>query len=327
MSRIGRGSKNRSSAGVAGERDDERAGRARVLRHEDGDAEGAAHDGGRQHGLWRAEGDERAAGEDGDAVGVLRGEVEVVEDGQHADASGGLGLRHAQHGVLVREVERARGLVEQEVARGRGPIARGLWRVELREGAREVDALLLAARERGVAPRSERQHAGPMHGALGSAEVGGLRRAVRRAAEEHDVERGEPERQRGLLREHGAPPREGLWRRLRQRLPVEQGVAAGGGRLAREHAERRRLARAVGADDGDDLARGDAQREVVEQRGGADADRDVVEGEHLSRGVRGRGATGRTGRRRGRSRSRWGFRRARGACVPRDRRRRAAPRR
>ena len=41
------------------------------------------------------------AGEDGDPVGVLGGQVEVVEDGQDAGAVGGLRARDPEHGVLV----------------------------------------------------------------------------------------------------------------------------------------------------------------------------------------------------------------------------------
>ena len=52
------------------------------------------------------------------AIGVGRGEIEVVQDGQYSDATrtrkraGGF-----EQVMLVREVERRRGLVEQQKAR------------------------------------------------------------------------------------------------------------------------------------------------------------------------------------------------------------------
>ena len=81
-------------------------------------------------------GAEAAVGDHGDAVGVARGEVEVVEDREHAEALLGGELAHeVEHLEPVVQVEVADRLVEQQHAR------------LLRERLREREALEVAAGE------------------------------------------------------------------------------------------------------------------------------------------------------------------------------------
>lgn len=89
---------------------------------------------------WGA-GEHLTAVEQQHPVGVLRGEVQVVQDGQHADPFRAQVAGEAQRGVLVGEVEAGGGLVEQQ-----DPVAGRA--VQLRQRPGEVHALLLAAAER-----------------------------------------------------------------------------------------------------------------------------------------------------------------------------------
>ena len=197
-----------------------------------------------------------------------------MQDGEHAHAGLGLAARHAQHGVLVRQVEGGRGLVEKQVAVG------GRVGVELGERARKVDALLLAARERRVAAPGEVRHAGGRHGAPGGGEVRGAARPPGRPPEQHHVEHVEAEGQRRGLGQHGAPLGERPRRRRGERRAVETDRARRRGELAGEQPQRGRLAGAVRTHDRHHLARRDAEREPVDERRRTDADRGGVEREH-----------------------------------------------
>jgi len=116
-----------------------------MRRYGDLDAKGLLDARGGQRFGRRPFGEDAPAGEQGDAVRVLRGEVEVVQDYEDADAFSGELEGDAQDAVLVGMIEARGGLVEQEVSLGSRAAC-----VELAERPREVDALLLAARERGV---------------------------------------------------------------------------------------------------------------------------------------------------------------------------------
>ena len=85
---------------------------------EDGEAVDGADGVGREDVGGRAGGVQGAGLEEEHVVGVLRGEVQVVQDGEDAHAVVvGEAAREAEDAVLVREVEAGGGLVEEEVAR------------------------------------------------------------------------------------------------------------------------------------------------------------------------------------------------------------------
>ena len=62
--------------------------------------------GGRAQDLGRAAlADQRALAEEDQLIGILRGQVEVVKDGQHANAFAREPLRPREHHVLIAQVE------------------------------------------------------------------------------------------------------------------------------------------------------------------------------------------------------------------------------
>jgi len=94
-----------------------------------------------QGGLGWGAGQDLITVEQQHPVGVLRGEVQDVQDGQHADPFRAEVAGEAQRGVLVGKVEAGGGFVQQQHAvAGRA--------VQLRQRPGEVHALLLAAAER-----------------------------------------------------------------------------------------------------------------------------------------------------------------------------------
>ena len=154
-------------------------------------------------------------------------------------------------------VEVGRRLVEQE--------QRGV----LREGLRQRDPLLLAARQlRDRAAREAGHVDGRQRGvdagavvrpqALGPAEVG-------RAAEGDDLLGGEVDGQLGLLAHQGelagALPSGPVAHR-----PAAQGQPPGVGNQTGDGAQERRLSRAVGADERDPLALADSERDPGQHR-------------------------------------------------------------
>ncbi len=141
----------------------------------------------------------------------------------------------------------------------------------LRERARERDARLLAAGQRGERARREVRDVGVGHGPRDDGVVLGRagRAAPRVATHGHDVERTERERHARLLQHDRASPRE-----VDERLPpqvdaVEQHASRVGPGVARQHREQGRLARAVGPDERDELAAAHVQVDVVEDDGRA----------------------------------------------------------
>ncbi len=156
-------------------------------------------------------------------------------------------------------VERSERLVEQQHARAQD------------EGARERDALLLAARELArlallvARELHQRERLGDRLGALALRDLLVLE-------PEGDVVGHVEVREERVALEHGVDVA-AVRRRLRDVLAVEQDAPAGRPLEARDHAQRRRLAAAGGPDHGEELARRHVHVDAV--------DRDDVGAERL----------------------------------------------
>jgi hypothetical protein len=128
----------------------------------------------------------------------------------------------------------------------------------LGQRARDDHALLLAARELVYAPVGQAFHLGAAHGLPGNLTVllalARPQRQVGRAAHEHNLADGEGVGQVDHLRHHRHAPRALGGCQPQQVHPVQPGLAAAGRQHAAEHADERRLARAVGANQGHHLA-------------------------------------------------------------------------
>ena len=166
--------------------------------------------------------------------------------------------------------EPERGLVEQEQRRPR------------HERPADREHLLLAARERAAVlaqplaqDREEAQHV-----LVGGVEVGAIARD--RTAEPQVVGHREPrEHAPPLGRERDPAAHDRLGRELVDRLALEPHLPARDRHEADDRVQQARLARAVGAQQGDDLALLDVQRHVLHGHDGAVADDEVVDGEDV----------------------------------------------
>jgi hypothetical protein len=101
--------------------------------------EGSRHERRREHGRGRTVCERRARTQDEHAIGTASNEVEVVDNEDHGMPSVGGAARDPFDEALLSQIECGGGLVQQE---------RCPWvTVDLREYSRELDALLLAARQ------------------------------------------------------------------------------------------------------------------------------------------------------------------------------------
>jgi hypothetical protein len=152
----------------------------------------------------------------------------------------------------------------------------------LRQHAREVDALALAAAERLVVAPGELLHVEELHQLIDRLLVGGARAApeVRVSAHHDDLADGQRERDLDGLREHGAALREfDLARALNVRAPVLD-AARVRAHQPREHLDESRFARPVRADYQMKFAGLEPDRHAREERTAADAEGDVAGFEH-----------------------------------------------
>src|SRR5207237_559799 len=127
--------------------------------------------------------------------------------------------------LLLLVGERAREREDLERVRevlSRGRLVEEESRRALRDGAREDDALALAARERQEGPIPERERAREREALLGSLHVlGALEKEAapeQMPAHERDLEAGHVERDSRLLGHEGGEPRRLVARALRGRL-------------------------------------------------------------------------------------------------------------
>ena len=211
-----------------------------------------------------------------DAVGIGDGMVGVVQDGDHADTLLRQPPRGGQREMLVAKVEIVGRLVEQQVARAR------LLAVELSQHAREMYALPLAAREREVGALRQMRDTGLLHRRGGSAQVGaaGIVAHVRRAADQHQLQRGEGEAEARALRQDRAAAAQVARRPGRQCTAVQLHRAFVRLQRTRQAMQQRRLAGAIGAEDGEELARPHRHADPVEDAARAAHDADVVRAQH-----------------------------------------------
>lgn len=163
-----------------------------------------------QRGVRRVAGQDLAVREHQDLVGVLRGQVQVVQHRQHPHTLGAQLTREPQRRVLVRQVEAGGGFVQQQ------DFLRG-GAVQLRQGAGQVNALLLPAGEGlDVAgfvtlqadPCQARRRDGPV--------FVGFACPVWNAAQQHHVQHLVSEGNGGTLRQGGPLLRQFLGRVLPQ---------------------------------------------------------------------------------------------------------------
>src|SRR5690606_33660701 len=153
----------------------------------------------------------------------------------------------------------------------------------LRQGPREHRALPLAAREGLHPPSGQREHAGRGQRRRDDALVLRARRPqqadVRGAAHRDGLRHGEADGHLRLLRDERHAARELEAPEALEIAPVEEHASRRGRELAREEAQQRALARAVGPDEPDHLPRLDPQRDAVEGRGTVPVGRRVAGGD------------------------------------------------
>ena len=250
------------------------------------DAEHRPQAGAGKHVGRRAVGDQAAVGEREDAVGKAGRQLEVVDGGDHRPPVVRQAAHAAEQVELVADVEVGRGLVEEQ----EGGV--------LRERLGEEHPLLLAARERRHGPVGKAGEVEGVERRVDARAVGIAERVhpaeVRRASQADDLGDGKVDGERGLLADErdlaGA-----VARRPRVHGAAAEAKRSGGGEEPDERAEERRLARAVGADEGDALALPDLERHVAEHRAASERDAHV-HGVEEGRGVgHGRRAAVRSG--------------------------------
>lgn len=106
---------------------------------------------GLQHGFRLSLGHDPAAVQEHDAIRPQRCQVEVVQHRAHVQMSpAGQGFQQAQQMLLVIEIQRGRRFIKKQ------PAARRTVAPELSQRAGELNALLLAAGERGKLPARQR---------------------------------------------------------------------------------------------------------------------------------------------------------------------------
>src|SRR5690606_23586097 len=110
------------------------------------DLETGAKTGTRHHLVDGPGGEHAALAQQDHVIRIGDGEIEIVNGGENADPVTGETARDVEHHALMAQIERGSGFVEQQVARQGSGAARTA--PDLRDGARELDALLLAARKR-----------------------------------------------------------------------------------------------------------------------------------------------------------------------------------
>ncbi len=198
------------------------------------------------------------------AVAHLPGELQVVRGHQQCQPT--LVREPAQQLRdldLVVQVERGRRLVEDQQASRVVPVF-----LELGQRARDDDALLLAAAQRVEVAALEIGRAGGRERAAHRQQVGGgleaERPEVRVPSHQREVEDGVVEDRMNLLRHHGQPPGEHPLGHARDRRVVQPNLAAGGRQGARQDAQQRRLARAVGAEHTRDATACHVERHAVQ---------------------------------------------------------------
>ena len=165
--------------------------------------------------------------------------------------------RIAGHGV---DVQRCEGLVEQQQVGARG------------ERAGERDPLLLAAGELRRPPVGERGHVDGVEQLPGPGRRGAAGHPLGTRPERDVGQRGQVREQQGLLGEQPdpTPVRGHVHAGVGERPAADPDVPGVGPQQAGEHVEQRRLARPVGAEDGQHVTRVDGDRDVEREAGSAD---------------------------------------------------------
>ncbi len=207
------------------------------------DPEDGAKDGGGEH-LRGGAGGGGAAGlvEQEGVVGDAEGQGEVVDDQDDADAVGGEVAQQLHAGQGVAGIHGGGGLVGDEGAFGpRG--APG----ELRDGARQGDALLLAGAELGEGLVGALGDVGPFHGPPDEGVAGGA--PLGDEAEADDLLDRVGEREGGALGDEGDPARAGSAGNAVDGASIEEDPPGAGAQATDEEAGEGGFARAVGADD------------------------------------------------------------------------------
>src|SRR5690606_21160749 len=156
------------------------------------------------------------------------------------------------------------------------------WLPDLREHARELDALLLATRERRVASAAQTRGAGHCQRLHGDAPIAQPWRAghVGGAAKEDDLVDAKRERQDRALRQDRADPGELAAIPALEGATADAKLAGADGEVAGEGAKERGLASAVGADDGDELSGLDAHIDPANDVATAGRDEEIARLDH-----------------------------------------------
>ncbi len=190
------------------------------------------------------------------AMGEFQRVVGVLLDDQHGQAVLPVqGPDRVENLPRDQGGEAERGFVQHQQARA------------AHQGAADRQHLLLAAGQRAAAlghallePRKQREDALQPAGAIGLAAVGGVGAHLQVFRNAHARENPAAFRRLG-----DAQPGDFVRRHVGDVLPVEFDLAGAGAGLAEDRHHQRRLAGAVGADQGDDLARLDLEVDALQR--------------------------------------------------------------
>lgn len=232
--------------------------------------------------LARAAGAHHASGMKHDEpVGVLSGQVEIVENGHNPNTVGGPVSGSPKSYVLVGQIEVVGGFVQQQV-----PVAGRKRFPDLRPGPGKCNPLLLAAGEHGERPVCK--WLGPHVAERGSGDlvVSRLLAAddVRGAPHKHHIECRKIRLQLLLLGEKRPVPGHPRRRKLGKRGSINGDLTGRGDQIsAGQEPQERRLAGAVGTNKGYYLPRANGKRHVLEdlQRSNGIAQTDSLNHEAL----------------------------------------------
>src|SRR5690554_555264 len=231
---------------------------------------------GLQYLLRSAAGLDTAVAEQQQLVAVAGGEVQVVEDDQHAGTLIGEAAHRIQYAQLVQWVEHGGRLVEQQYL-AIGP------RPQLRQHPGQMHSLTFAAGQLQVAASAQvlgiHRAQYPGHYLLIRSHAG----VVGHAAHAYHLFDAEAEVQAGALRQYRQPLGTRAARPVGQWPGVEQHLAAAGGQFAIQYAKQAALACTVGAQHPQHLARLQGQTDIAQYPSPAPGHAHVLRLQHQPR--------------------------------------------
>ncbi len=211
-------------------------------------------------------------------VGVLKGQVQVVEDDQHSSPvlrkSGGDG----EEVVLMAHVQAGGGLVQEKEAG-----AFGLGLPHLAQDPGEMDPLLFSPRKRSVGPVPQGEGVDLQQGRLHDGPPGPLSfpLLMGNAPQSHHLPHRKGEGQGRFLGKHRPQPSQVMGSPGGEGASQEGDLSLGGGKLPGEHLEQTGFSRSVGPQKSHDLPGVDQDGNSVQDDLGVSFQTQVSAGEGL----------------------------------------------